>query len=230
MIQFNLLPDVKVEYVKTQRTKRLVIGSALIATASAFVIFLLLLIAVQGVQRKSISDLDKDIATYSSELQATPDLDKILTIQNQLSALDGLHGQKVVAARMFAHIQQVTPTDVTIADHTVDFTASTMTITGQAPSFDRVNVLVDTLKFATFETGGEENAAKAFSGVVLSEFGRNDNGSSYSISLNFDPTLFSNDSEVKLIIPQNFNTTRSMLGQPTDIFKSSVPEQGGAEQ
>lgn len=225
MIQFNLLPDVKIEYVKAQRTKRLVIGSALIGTATTFVIFLLLLVAVQGVQKKNITDLNDDIEKYSDQLKDTEDLDKILTIQNQLNALSGLHDQKIVASRVFEFMQQVTPTDVTISDHNVDYTAFTMTITGQAPSLDRVNTFTDTLKFARFTLGDESETSKAFSSVVLEQFGRNEQGSTYTIKLNYEPRLFVITENPRLSIPPGFVTTRSVLGQPTEIFKKN-PESG----
>lgn len=225
MIQFNLLPDVKVEYVKAQRTKRLVIGSAIIATVSAFALFLVLLLAVQGVQRKSMSDLEKDIAKYSKELKQTPDLNKILTIQSQLGTLNGLHDQKVMSSRIFGVLQQTTPSEVTISNHVVDYTASTMTIEGQAPSLDRINTFVDSLKFATFEQ--DDSDSKAFSDVVLSQFGRSETGSTYSITLTYDPLIFNGTETVKLVVPKTIST-RSVLGQPTDIFQKQ-PDTNGQE-
>lgn len=218
MIQFNLLPDVKLEYVKAQRTKRLVVVSAMIATASAFAVFLLLLIAVQGVQRKSINDLNGDIKQKSAELKATPDLNKILTIQNQLNSVNDLHEQKVAAARIFTLLQQVTPADVTISNHTTDFEAQTMTITGEAPSLDRVNTFVDTLKFAAYSGGGDD--ARAFSSVVLTQFGRTESDSTYTLDIAYDPILFTGDQSAALVVPQTV-TTRSVQGQPTDIFKKT---------
>jgi hypothetical protein len=200
MIQFNLLPDVKVEFVKAQRTKRLVIGSALIASGASFVIFLLLLVAVHGVQKKSMSDLNGDI--------------------NQLESLNDLHNDKVVASRIFSMMQQTTPSDVTISDHTVDFTANSMTITGAAPSLDRVNTFADTLKFTTL-VHADNSSGKAFSDVVLSQFGRDEKGSTYTITLSYDPLLFSNKETGEVIIPKTV-TTRSVIGQPTDIFKKTT--------
>jgi Tfp pilus assembly protein PilN len=220
MIQFNLLPDVKVEFVKAQRTKRLVSGSALIASGASFVIFLLLLVAVHGVQKKSMSDLNGDIKQYSDELKSTPDLNKILTIQNQLESLNDLHNDKVVASRIFSMMQQTTPSDVTISDHTVDFTANSMTITGAAPSLDRVNTFADTLKFTTL-VHADNSSGKAFSDVVLSQFGRDEKGSTYTITLSYDPLLFSNKETGEVIIPKTV-TTRSVIGQPTDIFKKTT--------
>jgi hypothetical protein len=217
MIQFNLLPDVKIEYVKAQQTKRLVVGIALIATASSFAIFLLLFLIVHGAQHKNMSDLSKDITKYTAQLQGTKDLNKILTIQNQLGALNGLHDQKVAASREFGFFQQLTPSDVAISRLATDFTSNTMTIVGAAPSLDRVNTFTDTLKFATFSDGGSDSA-KAFSNVVLSQFGRDDISTTYTITLSFAPTLFTNDGNKTLTVPHTV-TTRSITEQPSAIFQ-----------
>lgn len=221
MIQFNLLPDVKIEFVRAQRTKRLVMGSAVIATASALALFLLLLVAVQGVQKQNLKDLNGDIQKYSSDLKSTPDINKILTIQNQLATLNGLHDQKVVASRIFDVMQQTTPLDVTISDHIVDFTADSMSITGSALSLDRVNTFVDTLKFTKF-VHNDGTSTNAFSKVVMSQFGRDDKGSTYTVTLNFDPLIFSINEKGTIVVPKTV-TTRSIVDQPTDIFKNTGP-------
>lgn len=217
MIQFNLLPDVKVQFVKAQQMKRLVYGTAVIATGSTFAIFVLLFLVVHGVQRKNMSDLSKDATKYSQQLQNTKDLNKVLTIQNQLNSLTSLHDQKAAAVREFAYIQQITPADLTISDYATDFTANTMVITGAAPTLARVDTFVDTLKFATYTDASGANAQKAFSSVVLTQFGRADNGTTYTINLGFDPTLFKNDSDKKLIVP-NTVTTRSVVELPDNLF------------
>ena len=228
MIQFNLLPDVKIEYVKAQRTKRLVMGSAMIATISSFAVCLLLFIAVQGVQRKSLNDLNKDISQKTAELKKTPDLNKILTVQNQMGALNDLHQKKVVASRIFPLMQQATPADVTISDHSVNFEENTMSVSGDAPSLDKVNKFVDTLKFATLTTAETaQSDTKAFSDIVLSQFGRSETSSTYTITVAFDPALFSNVEPASIVVPKTI-TTRSVIEQPTDIFKKTetVNQQG----
>jgi Tfp pilus assembly protein PilN len=223
MIQFNLLPDVKIEYVRTQRTKRLVVGTAIIVTLSTMALFVLLLVAVQGVQKQNLKALNADIKKYTDQLTSTQDINKILTIQNQLGALNGLHDQKVVASRIFDVMQQTTPVDVTISNHTVDCTANTMSITGAASSLDRVNTFIDTLKFAKL-AHSDNSQTNAFSSVVLSQFGRDDKGSTYTITLSFDPQIFAISEKGTVIIPKTV-TTRSVLEQPTDIFKNTSPAQ-----
>lgn len=226
MIQFNLLPDVKLEYVKAQRTKRMVISTAVAAMITTFAIFALLFITVYVVQKKNMNDLNADVAKYTDELKATPDLDKILTVQNQLSSINTLHDEKPVVSRMFQFVNQVTPADVTISQLNVDFALNTMTLTGAAPALDKVNTFVDTLKFATF-SGQGGTTTKAFNDVVLAQFSRNDDAASYAISLAYNPAIFSSQQAVTLSVPKT-TTTRSVVEQPSDVFKDTSTVNGSA--
>lgn len=217
MIQFNLLPDVKLEYIKTQRTKHFVISTSILAAAASLAVFAVLVLTVNVWQKKTISDYSKDIKTTSDNLRATPDLNKILTVQNQLASLSSLHESKPVTSRLFSYLGQVTPTNATISDMTADFSASTLSITGNAPSLDVVNTFTDGLKFTKYQVSGSEDKTNAFSNVVLSSFGRTAEGASYTITLSFDPQIFSNANNVKLLVP-NIVTTRSVIEQPTVLF------------
>lgn len=219
MIQFNLLPDVKLEYAKAQRTKRTVMGMALIATAASFTLFALLFLTVHVVQKNSISDLDKDIKKYSTELRDTPDLNKILTIQNQLGSIGGLHENKVVASRATIIMQQVTPATVTISTLLMDYEQGILTVSGETDGLDKVNTFIDSLKFATFDTK-DERGQKPFTKVVLSQFSRDEEGTSYTITAAIDPELFSGRNDIELTVPKT-PTTRSVLEQPTGIFKQT---------
>ncbi|HEY1063867.1 MAG TPA: hypothetical protein VGE30_01055, partial [Candidatus Saccharimonadales bacterium] len=109
MIQFNLLPDVKLEYMKAERTKRMVIAISTVVTIVSIAILVVLLLVVLVFQKKYMSDLSSDITGYSNDLKATPDLDKILTVQNQLDSLTGLHEKKPDTTRVFTYIEEVTP-------------------------------------------------------------------------------------------------------------------------
>ncbi|MCA9324760.1 PilN domain-containing protein [Candidatus Saccharibacteria bacterium] len=220
MIQFNLLPDVKLEYIKAQRIKRTVVSLSVLLSVISIAIFALLIISVDVVQKKNINDLSGDIANFSKQLKGQEDLDKILTVQNQLNALTPLHDAKPVTTRIPAFISQVTPTNVTISELQVDFDQHTMTITGKAPSLDAVNVFVDSLKFTKYYTDQDSDNKDAFSNVVLSSFGRTSTGATYSISLNFDQTITSSASEVTLVVP-NIVTTRSVIEHPSALFEGS---------
>lgn len=204
MIQFNLLPDVKLEYIKAERTKRLVVSVSLLAGAVALAIFLILLFTVDVVQKKNMNDLTKDIGTYGNQLKNTKDLSQILTVQSQLDSLGKLHDAKPTTSRVFAFMNQLTPTSASISKLDADFTANTITITGTADSLDTVNKFVDALKYTDYATkAAPSTSLPAFSNVVLASFGRDTTGANFSITLNFDPPLFSNASDVTLTV----NTT-----------------------
>lgn len=218
MIQFNLLPDVKIAYIKAERQKRLIVSISTIVIIAAVAILILLFIFVNVAQKKNMNDLTKDIKSQSNKLMATDNLDKILTVQNQLGALETLHSGKVMANQTFQYIQQVTPAQVSVTQLDVDYTANTMSITGKAESLAAVNTYADSLKFTTYKN--EEDSAdnkRAFSNVVLSSFGRNDTSNTYTITLNYDPVIFTQGSKITLQVPQ-MNTSRSSVERPAIPF------------
>lgn len=219
MIQFNLLPDVKLDYIKAERQKHLVVSISTIASIVAVSLFVILIVIVDVWQKKTMDDLNSDITSSSQQLQSTNSLNKILTVQNQLAALESLHNQKPVVSRLFSYLQQITPATITIATLNADFTQDTVTITGAASSIDDVNTFTDTLKFATYGTSATASQKNAFSNVVLASFSRSSKSATYTINLSFDPTIFSETSNVVLTVPNKI-TTRSVIDQPT-IFNDT---------
>ncbi len=243
MAQLNLLPDVKLHYIRAKRQKRLMIGLSAIISAFFLVIFIALFIYVRFSQKHYVTALTKDIASATEELKQKQDLDKILTIQNQLNSLPELHEHKVISSRLFDYLVQTTPSQATISDVDVDFDANTIVIKGNADALSTVNKFADTLKFTDFQVSGDNpSEGKAFSNVVLQSFAVNSVGSqqgqgdiTYELQFSFDPAIFSNvknlaqgDSEgkaVKLNIPKKI-TTRSETEKPSNLFVPQ-PDQGG---
>jgi len=225
MIQFNLLPAVKLDYVKAKRTKRITLVISGLTAAVSLGIMLLLVFGVMVFQKNHSQNLTNDIRTESDKLRSIEDLDKILTIQNQLNSLTGLHDSKPVVTRLFNYLSQITPQEVSIASLTVDFETNTMTFSGSANAISSVNKFADTLKFTTYKTADDQEGP-AFSGVVLSSFGRDEKGTSYQMSLTFEPKIFSSASEIALQVPAGKITTRSQTEKPTSLFQPlSNPEE-----
>ena len=231
MIQLNLLPDVKMQYISARRRKRMVVGISVITASFFLAIFIFLLLFVRVAQKQHLSALDKDINQVTSELKSKQDLDKILTIQNQLNSLPGLHDKKIISSRMFDYLSQVTPAQATISDVEADFEANTLLIKGNADALSTVNKFADTLKFTDFKTSEEDSQeGKAFNSVVLKNFavgssktGQNGQaGVTYELEMQFDPIIFANlknaeAPEVTLTIP-NIISTRSETEKPGDLF------------
>lgn len=213
MIQFNLLPDVKKEYIKAKQLKRLIMSISTIAVVASLSIVFLLFSFVQFGQKKSITDLTEDIGTETASLQAIEDLDKILTIQSQLETLPELHEAKPETSRLFTYLNQVTPIEVKIGEVNVDIINKTMEIIGTGDSLAAVNKYADTLKFVEYSIGEAPERYKPFS-QVITDLNRNADRASYTIVLQFDPLIFDNKLEVRLIVPDQV-TTRSVTGRPS---------------
>lgn len=217
-VQFNLLPDIKIQYLKAKRQKHLVVLGSVVATVISLTVLVLLLSTVYGLQKKNINDLNADIKTASRELQDTEDLTKILTVQNQLKALPGLHDKKVVSSRLYEYLTQVTPAEASIAKLDVDFALNTMTINGSAKDLTVVNTFTDTLKFTKFTSKSQPNDKNAFTDVVLTTFTRDAKSATYTISLKFDPFIFSGTEEPEMTVPQIIST-RSEVDRPAALFQ-----------
>lgn len=232
MAQFNLLPDVKLEYLKAQRTKRLAFGISGIVTILV-VIVAGVLFSITEVQKSQINSLASDIQQQGNNLNGHPDLNQILTIQNQINTLEQLHQQEPATDRLAGYLNQIVPVNANISSFNIDFNAHSVTMNGSADSIATINQLVDTLKFAQYQIKGQSNKTDAFTSVVLASFGVSQGSTSpntqatFSITFNFDPTLFSNTETINLIIP-NKVTTRSQLDQPTQLFQLA-PQPNGAK-
>ena len=223
MIQFNLLPDIKLEYIKARRTKQLVVMTATILAGASLAIAVMLFFGVNVLQKRHLAHLDRDIKESSEKLRSEPELNKILTVQNQLNSISGLHDQKPAAERLGRYLSQVTPNEVSISKLEVDFTQNIITFDGGAASLKAVNQFVDTLKFTDYRVG-EDNNGKAFSEVVLTSFSREDaerqdgNPATYKITLKYNPVIFSTTEAASLQVP-NTVTTRSSTERPTELFQ-----------
>jgi Tfp pilus assembly protein PilN len=204
-IQFNLLPDVKLEYNRTQRIKRLAYGISTLAVVVSVGLFILMIFTVDIVQKKQMSDAGKKVDEVSKQLKDIPQIDQIVTIQNQLKTLTSLHENRHNVSRIFTYLPKITPANVSINKLEMDTVKSTMTISGTASSQKDVNTFVDTLKQTTFKIDSTDQPSPAFSSVIESAFNINPTNVGYTISMQFDSKLFANNltnSQGKKVTPQ----------------------------
>lgn len=228
MIQFNLLPNVKLEYIKARRTKRLVIVSAVIIGAASFFVFVLLFVNVNILQEKHISNLSKEIEENTNKLEEIEDIDKVLTVQNQLKVLTGLHENKPATDRSLTFISQVTPQKASVSQVSVNFDEKNISISGTTDSLATVNKFADTLKFTKYVVDESMQEANAFSEVVLVNFSVTEGQTTFQIDLKFDSTIFDNTKKIKLIIP-SIISTRSQTQKPDEDLFQTQPETSETE-
>jgi len=225
MIQFNLLPDIKQQYIKATRVKRTALVVSFLVAVSSLFIFIALFLSVHVFQQRHLEAVNNDIKTNTQKLK---DLGKVLTIQNQLNSLPELHKNKPVATRLSGYLSQITPTQINIGELEVDFNTKTMKIIGTADSLQSVNKFVDTMKFTTYtdlssdSRDSQTKPGNPFTSVVLDTFTRTDKDATYQITLVFDSAIFDNGKNVTLTVPK-ITSTRSETEKPTELFKA-LPE------
>ncbi len=227
MIQFNLLPDSKLQNVKAKRSEHTILLIAIVASLISVGILVLSLVLV-GVQKYSLSSTQTTINKYKEQINNTENITDILTVQNQLKALVDLHAKDPVATRLFTYLPQITPTQASISQLMVNFDDQTMQVNGTATSLQSVNEFADTLKFTTYKIGSQNADKTAFTSVVLANFGRDSSGASFSFNLKFDPALFDASQDVKLTVPQNYISTRSFIELPHSALFSTTSPSGGS--
>lgn len=238
MIQFNLLPDVKLEYLRTSRIKRTVMVIAGITGSVALVVFITLLLSVRVLQKNQLNKLDKEVKGHIAELKSVPDIDKILTVQNQLNRLTPLHDQKPAVDRLFGYLTQITPDTANISNLEMDFTdTKKLKIEGKADNFNTINKFADQIKFTEYSITYTEDEIKegkkgtctireisydqesrkqvcvAFADVVLTGYSVSEEATTYELDFVFDPLLFDSRKPTVLNVP-NIITTRSVLEKP----------------
>lgn len=211
MIQFNLLPDVKMQYVKARRTKRLIISTATLVSIGSIVIIGILFSVVQFGQKTHIKGLTDDIRSETSEIQATEGINELLTVQNQLTILPGLHENRPETSRLFDYVTFMSPNGVQVLSLSFDAVSSSIIIQGSADKISTVNKFVDNIKAVTYKTqdNSEGLGAPAFSQVATQLSGDNLEAS-FRIQLVFDPVIFANTQEIEMKLDnQTFSTKNS---------------------
>ena len=214
-IQLNLIPDVKAQYLKAERTRKTaIVVSVIIIAASAGLV--LLMMSVSAGQKIALNSANKNIDKLAADIKNTQDIEKMLTVQSQLNTLDKLHSEKPVASRLPDFLAKIVPSQVQLNKIDVDLEQNTMTISGTTPSYEANNKFVDTLKFTNYQLAGSEDKTPAFSDVVLTSFGKDEKGASFTVTLNFDPVLFTSSSDGIQLIPKAGVTTREQV--PSALF------------
>ena len=134
MIEINLVPDVKQEFLRAQRTRNLVISIATLVGIGVVGIVVVLAVIVGG-QAALGAINDNTIKSQNEKLQQVKDLDNTVTLQNQLTVLQSMHEQKQINSRVFDMLSTINPpapNDVTISNLVLDPAAKVLSIEGSA--------------------------------------------------------------------------------------------------
>jgi hypothetical protein len=204
MIELNLLPDVKQEFIRTQAQKKLVISLMIIVSMGAAAVVLLLIFYVYVAQPGLRQLVNNDIENKITEINKKKgQLTTNLTIQNQLASVTKLHEDKGAYDRFFDYFRSLNPevpNNISISQATVDTTTTTIHLDASAKNFQAVAVFQDTLRNAELKyydpVDEKDQKVPLFSEVTISEagLGQDSKGTpivSFKVALIYDSSAFS---------------------------------------
>ena len=179
MISLNLLPDVKKDLLRVRRERNLVVSISVIVVGASIGVLLLLsgtlgvLIGAKALMENSIKNDEQTI----KQAQKKKQLDKYITIQNQLKQIGKLKSDQQVYSRLMDYLTQLNPAapnNVQISSAKIEAPAGssgdtsssssssasadgiTMTIEGKTTNFSALDVYKNTLSKAQLSYEVEE--------------------------------------------------------------------------
>ena len=109
MIEINLVPDVKQELLRAQTQRNFIISVSILLSIGAGIVILLVAGYVYGAQALVMKTSNDTIDKEYAKLSSVEDLDKMLTIKNQLSVVSGLNKDKRITSRLYDMLNVVVP-------------------------------------------------------------------------------------------------------------------------
>jgi Tfp pilus assembly protein PilN len=228
MIQLNLLPDVKKEFLKAQGLRNMVVTVCIITTV-AFVAVLIVLygiIAGQIIKKNGVTDDIKKNAATIANAQDKDELDEYLTVQNQLSKISALKEEQQIYSRLFEFLQKLNPAVPNNAELTtvrvIDSTSYTIELEGSTKDFQSLNVYKTTLENAKISyVDGEGSPVKdeaLFESVQVVESSISQSSEvpsvTFQIQVVYNPAAFASSTTTIDIKIDNVITSDSDISAP----------------
>ena len=238
MIEINLLPNVKRELLKTRAMRNRVISISFLvggASIAAVVVLALILgsqIAAEAVQNGVIKD-------RNDKLMAVEDLNKVVTIQHQLTKINEQHSRKKINSRIFdvvTAVNPVVPNNVSFSDIKVNPESKTITLEGSAVNgYSALETLKKTILNTKIQTtDGDKSSEVSLTKEIKdgdTSFGENSEGKKvlqFSFSFEYAEELLAsaNNGTVSVLTPTGkVDVTDSRQGIPDSLFKSNSKKQ-----
>lgn len=231
MKQINLIPDLKSEHLKAQRTRNTVISISLLVSGGFVALVVILFLHVNVNQRNHSNNLRDHINELSEEYSSIEDLDKVVTVQRQLESLPSLHDEKPLVSRLPQYLSVITPENIELSEVDLNLEEGLATITGNGTNVTAVNVFTDTIKNATYKLeSNPDNEERPFTNVILDTITTDDETSIFEIKLSFDPLLFTSHEKITLTVPEGDFTLSERERPKIDSNRTNDLFDGGEEQ
>ena len=230
MIEVNLIPDVKQEFIRAQRTRNAVISFSILAMIIAAGLVVLLAV-VLGAQRVSELVADNTIKSEYNKLKNVENINSLITIQNQLQNVTELNDQKIVGSRLFdvlTAINPQAPNDIRMSTVTLSPSDNQLAIEGVASnSFTAADVMKKTILNTKIEysLNGENRSAPLATEVDLSDASYGEDASRakvlrFKVVFQYPEELFKNNvADMRIVSPTgSIDMTDSKRLVPDSLF------------
>ncbi len=230
MIEINLLPDVKQEFIRAQRLRNTVISIAILIGLAAIGVVLLMgsFLGAQVIRDKLASDaIDKEF----KKLSEVEDISKIVTIKNRLAKISDINKNRSISSRLFdvlTSINPQAPNDVKMSSVTYDPEDQTISVEGSAKNgYAATDVFKKTILNTKFEysEGDKTETVPLTNEVIISNtsYGEDNTGARvlrFSLSFKYYKELFSNEIDnARIISPSGkIDVTDSRVRVPESLF------------
>ncbi len=239
MIEINLVPDVKQEFIRAKMMRNFVISISVIVGVVVIGLAVVLGVVLGG-QLVTESWQDGQIKKENDTLMAVEDLNKTVTIQKQLKTIDTQQNNKLVTSRLFDAVLAINPpapNQIRLTALKLDPAGKRITIEGSAVNgFLALETFKKTLINTTVQVGTEGELTPLAQDIITGEtgFGENAEGQRvlrFSFSFAYPDALFqiSNDPVLVVTPTGRIDVTDSRLGIPDSLFDSSVERSEDAQ-
>jgi hypothetical protein len=237
MIEINLIPDVKQEYLKTQSLRAKVTSVSILISLAALGA-IAFLAAYMGTQAVREAIVDKSVQDeYSKLVKDNPDLDNIVTIQNQLANISSLNDNKQITSRILEVLSAINPeapNDVKMTSVNLDPTKQMLSIEATAKNgFQAADIFKKTIlnTNVTYTADSKDVTVPLTDTVDLGEvsFGTDAAGAKvlrFKLSFEYAGKLLSNQVEsVKIVTPTGkIDVTDSKIYVPDSLFSQAATD------
>ena len=233
MIQINLIPDVKREYLRARVVRNTAISISIVIGLVAAGIVVLLAVVLGG-QALREANIDGRIEEEHAKLADIGPLNEALTLQHQLDVVSTLNNNKTISSRMFQVLQAINPS----GENSVKFTMVRVTPSNNQISLEGVaengypaaealkkTIINTNISYKNGDEIVEDDLASTITDGEVS-YGEDSSGQRvlrFAMTIDYNSNLFSNMiTAVKINGPQgSIDVTDSKIGVPSSLF--SVP-------
>lgn len=240
MIEVSLIPDVKQELIQARRMRATVVSISILAMIISGGIVALLSVYVfagQGVRNLVADGSIKD--KYAEIEENKEDLQRMLTVQNQLEKISQTHSDKTVSSRLFDVLSVIIPAepnDVSLTSTTMDTEDGTLTIEGQSSAgfiaYEAFKKTIAATELVYYEDGDNKPKTVSLASDIVDgerSYGQDQDGRRvlrFNISFTYDESLFDVNAKKMLVQgPNRQKATDSAVAIPNSLFTAPANDE-----